>query len=128
MTQTLMFEIDARDAALERVLTNAGDDWKAKAIAIVHTLPAEVTGEDIRLACAAAGVIPHHHNAWGGFISHLVSSGYLVPAGKRVPMRAKGSHARKTDVYRNTPPGSATAVKAGTPSEPGRVAQSAVYT
>jgi hypothetical protein len=107
MTQTLMFpELAARDAALDRVLTNAGEGWKARALAIVRTLPEEVTGEDIRLACQSAGVTPHHHNAWGGFISSLDTHQQLTPLGRRVPMRAKGSHARKTDVYRNCTPGS----------------------
>lgn len=105
MTQLpLNFEQAARDAALSRVLDNAGPNWRDAAHRVLHSLPqSELTGEDLRLACAAAGVIPHHHNAWGGFIASLVKAGYLVPVGKRVAMRAKGSHARKTDVYTKHP-------------------------
>lgn len=94
-------EAIARDEATAQVLENAGEDWRIAAREIVRRMEApEVTGEEIRLACEAAGVRPHHHNAWGGFILMLVRSGQLADTGRRVPMRAPGSHARKTTVYR----------------------------
>lgn len=93
-------EAHARDEALERVLDNAGLSWQDRATAILRSMSAsEVTGEDIRLACMARGVHPHHHNAWGGLISRFVSEGLLVATGRYVAMKAKGSHARKTQVY-----------------------------
>lgn len=104
MTQTLFPIADftgkqLRDEALERVLEHAGDDWREKAIAIVGGMSGEVTGEDIRLACLERDVEPHHSNAWGGFIARLVKDETLTPTGRYVPMKAKGSHARKTQVY-----------------------------
>lgn len=93
-------EAQARDEALERVLDNAGLSWQERATAVLRSMSAsEVTGEDIRLACMARGIQPHHHNAWGGLISRFVSDGLLVATGRYVAMKAKGSHARKTQVY-----------------------------
>ena len=105
MTQTLFPIADftgkqLRDEALERVLEHAGDDWRTQAAAIVETLRGEVTGEDIRLACQEHGIEPHHSNAWGGFVAALVKDKTLIPTGLYVAMKAKGSHARKTQVYR----------------------------
>jgi hypothetical protein len=102
MTQTCIdFERAARDAALDTVLDHAGQDWREQAKAVLHDMDdREVTGEDIRLACEAAGVRPHHHNAWGAFVASLVRDGLLIPTGRYVPMKAKGSHARKTQLYR----------------------------
>lgn len=102
MTQTLLFnECTARDEALVRVSLNAGDDWRDAARAVLDLMPeSEVTGEDVRLACEARGVRPHHHNAWGAVIAGFVRDGLLEPTGRYIPMRAKGSHARKTQVYR----------------------------
>ena len=59
-----------------------------------------VTGEDVRLACEAAGIRPHHHNAWGGLVREAIKQGLLVATGTYRSMKAKGSHARKTQVYR----------------------------
>lgn len=93
-------ECAARDESLERVVANAGDDWRARALDVISRMPnGEVTGEDIRLACLDAGVEPHHHNAWGGVIAGLVRSGQLIDTGRRRAMRASGSHARKTPIY-----------------------------
>jgi hypothetical protein len=92
----------ARDEALARVAENAGEDWRTSALAVLAELPDELTGEDIRLACLAAGVEPHHHNAWGSFICSLVREGVLVATGEYRPMRSPGSHARKTAVYRRS--------------------------
>ena len=93
-------EVRAKDAAIEQVLDNAGLSWQERATAVLRGMTAsEVTGEDVRLACEARGVRPHHHNAWGGLTSRFVSQGLLVPTGRYVAMKAKGSHARKTQVY-----------------------------
>ena len=93
-------ELQAKDEALQTVLVNAGQDWKASAVAVVQSMTqAEVTGEDIRLACEEHNIKPHTPKAWGGFIASLIKSGMLKATGRRAAMRAKGSHARKTDVY-----------------------------
>lgn len=93
MTQMLMFP------EAQQALENAGVGWREQATAVVQDMGGVVTGEDIRLQCEAAGVQPHHHNAWGGFVCALIRDGVLIPTGRYVPMKADGSHARKTQVY-----------------------------
>jgi hypothetical protein len=107
MFQTLMFpEMEARDAAIQQVAEHAGESFADQVRDVVCLLTAEcLTGEDIRQHCESAEVRPHHHNAWGATISGLVREGYLVATGEYRPMRAKGSHARKTPVYRVQRPG-----------------------
>lgn len=111
MTQNLLFdqqaypsEAAARDVALDTVLEHAGDDWRTRAESLLGTLADELTGEDVRLACERAGIRPHHHNAWGAFISALVREEKLTPTGEYRAMKASGSHARKTAVYRRAAP------------------------
>jgi hypothetical protein len=43
---------------------------------------------------------PHHHNAWGALVMHMVRTGRLVATGEYRPMKDVKSHARKTPVYR----------------------------
>jgi hypothetical protein len=102
MTQLLMFpEASARDAAIEQVAANAGETFASKVRDVLFALHgSEVTGEDVRQQCEQQDVRPHHHNAWGAMIAGLVRDGLLVATGEYRPMRAKGSHARKTAVYR----------------------------
>lgn len=92
----------ARDAGIERVLENAGVDWKEAASDYIAGLPHgyRCTGEEIRNACTERGIVPHHPNAWGGLISGAIKSGLLVGTGEYVPMKDKRSHARKTQVLR----------------------------
>lgn len=105
MTQTILFEDLARDVAFSQVLDHAGEDWRVRAAIVVQRMRAcEVTGEDVRISCEAANVKPHHHNAWGAFIAGLVRDGSLIPTGRYVAMKAKGSHARKTQLYRKDSP------------------------
>lgn len=74
--------------------------WLDNAEAVVREMAAtEVTGEDIRLACEAQGVISGKPNAWGGLTIRLVRCGLLVPTGRYVPMKDKSSHGRSTQVY-----------------------------
>lgn len=90
-----------RDAALAEVLENAGPDFGDQVQYIAERERGQlVTGEDIRLYCEAAGVVPHHHNAWGAAIMRLVRRGTLVDTGRTRNMRSKKSHARKTTLYR----------------------------
>lgn len=94
-------ETIARDEALERVLSNAGEEWKeaARAQILNNHYGKSMTGEDMRLACQEVGIVPHHPNAWGGFVQGLIKSKDLRPTMEFRPMRAKGSHARMTRVY-----------------------------
>lgn len=95
--------LELRDESLTRVLDNAGDDWRESVALIVAEMPEhELTGEDIRLECESRGVGPHHNNAWGGIVNHLIRQGVLQPTGRYQAMKAPGSHARKTQVYRKS--------------------------
>lgn len=90
----------ARDEAMEQVLANAGTHWRDRALAALGQWRGErMTGEDIRLRCAEAGIVPHHPNAWGAFIMHAVRVGALRPLQEFRKMRSEKSHARITRVY-----------------------------
>jgi len=101
-----MSEEAARDHALDAVLNNTPVGWKEQVREFVKSLPVmKLRAEEIRLMCIKRGLVPHHHNAWGGMTTSLVKDGYLEP----IPdcyeaMQAKGSHARKTQVYQTKPP------------------------
>lgn len=87
--------------AMEQVVDHAGDDWRVAAENVLRSMMGqEVTGEDIRLKCEAVGVEPHHSNAWGGFVAGMVKQRVLEKTGRYKAMRAPGSHARETKVYR----------------------------
>ena len=89
----------ARDTALDSVI-HANQDWKAKAIEHVKTMTGrEVTGEDIRIDCATAGITPSSPNAWGAIVNLLVRSGVLVKTGRYRQMKDPKSHARETKTY-----------------------------
>ncbi len=94
---------EARDEALTRVSSNAGD-WTTQArVAFLRAFLGgwEGTGEDIRLTLTRLGLTaPHHHNAWGAFVSGLRKSGWIVPTGEWRNMKGEKSHARETKVYR----------------------------
>ena len=66
---TTLFDWQAeRDAALETVERNAGEDFKARAMAFALDWMAGkgiVSGEDITDACKAAGIVPHEDRAFG---------------------------------------------------------------
>lgn len=61
-----------------------------------------VTGEDIRVGCSRLGIVPAHHNAWGGIILSATARGLLSDTGKFVPMGVLSSHKRRTSVLRVT--------------------------
>lgn len=90
----------ARDEALNQVGENAGDFIDA-GIAAIARIPCnqQVTGEDIRRALVAAGIVPHHHNAWGSLIRVAIHRKLLVPTGSYRAMSAVKSHARRTPIY-----------------------------
>ena len=91
----------ARDIGISDVLeTNAA--WRDDAWAGVRRLPLgwTGTGEDIRLLLEAEGIVPDHHNAWGGLINGCVREGMLEWTGALAQMATQRSHARATKVYR----------------------------
>lgn len=101
MSAQMELALERKNVNLGKVLDNAGDKWQVLARLVVRTMDKqEVTGEDIRLKCLGLNILPHHHNAWGAFISLLVNEGRLIHTGKYVPMKADKSNARRTAVYR----------------------------
>lgn len=91
-----------KEEALDTVMANAGEEWRAAALAVALSVMAKqetFTGEDIRLACLDVGAAPHHPNAWGGFIHGLIRQQIVTPTGDWVPMTAPSSHKRYTRVY-----------------------------
>lgn len=90
-----------RDEALERVAENAGEDFMTRALDLIERLPrgTTATGEEIRHRVAAAGIEPHHANAWGALISQAVRLKLMTPTGVWRAMKKPSSHARKTPVY-----------------------------
>jgi hypothetical protein len=91
----------ARDAAIERVLENAGESFSVRVLQIVSQIPLGTlcTGESIRRRCIQQGVLPHHHNAWGGVMAGLSRSPLLEQTGQWVQMQEVRSHARRTPEY-----------------------------
>jgi len=93
---------EERDFNLAKVTTNAGSDFRQKAIACILRVWAgrEATSEDFRLTCEQQGIVPHHHNAWGGLTMGLKKMGALIETGELRAMKSSKSHARRTMVYR----------------------------
>ncbi len=90
-----------RDAALQRVMDNAGRPFKERARdCIAQTWAGKKgTAEDFRITCVANGIKPHHHNAWGGLTMGLIHSGLIKDTGELAQMKARKSHRRKTPIY-----------------------------
>lgn len=90
---------EARDAAMDRVQGNAGQDWNAAALSSIGSVSGLVTGEDIRLHVEAIIGAPHHHNAWGAVIRQAIKGGIISRTNMYRQMKTKKSHARITPVY-----------------------------
>jgi len=105
MEMDLFAAREARDKAVERVETNAGD-WSSQARnAFRRIIPPgwEGTGEDIRFELTKNGVPqPHHHNAWGPFIVGIRKIGWITPTGRYKNMSSNKSHARESKIYRRS--------------------------
>lgn len=90
---------EARDEALALVAGNS-DGFISAGLELISRLPrGDATGEDIRFALEAKGLIPHHHNAWGALTLAAVKRGLLRRTDRFVNMRGPKSHARMTRVY-----------------------------
>lgn len=96
-----LFEARSRRArALRQVVDHAGSDFVEGVRRVVAALePGEYTGEDIRMACGAHGVVAHDPHAWGGVVDGLRKAGLLHATGEWRPMRGPKSNARRTPVY-----------------------------
>jgi len=90
-----------RDEGASKVLDKAGNDWKEGAMRLIRQRfrGCEVTGEDFRFICEAAGLFPHHPNAWGALTLSMKRSGLLRETGQWRSPRDPKSHARPTRVY-----------------------------
>jgi hypothetical protein len=89
----------ARDAGMEAVTQPS---FFANVLALLSTGVLHgrtMTGEELRLFCLRRGVAPHHSNAWGAIVHHLVRKGFLEPTGEYRQMCVETSHARRTRVY-----------------------------
>jgi hypothetical protein len=93
----------ARDKSLTKVKDNSGE-WFTLALAAFNCLHiplnATFTGESIRIWLSLMIPKSHSPNAWGALIGHLLRQGRIKPTGQYTKMTAKGSHARKTALYR----------------------------
>ena len=104
MDQMTFAELE-KQKGMARVWDNAPEDWKVLARRVVRTMRGQkVTGEDIKLRCLALEIAPHHHNAWGSFISRLASgksneAPLLIATKEVVKTKGKKSHARDTRVW-----------------------------
>ncbi len=93
---------EARDAALKRVLDNAGKDWQTAAfqVLLAQRRGSTMTGEEFRLKCLRKDIRPHHHNAWGGLWAGMIKAGLLADTGDEKNMQSPRSHARRTAIYK----------------------------
>jgi hypothetical protein len=92
---------ELRDQGAIKVLDRAGDEWRAGAMRLIRQRfrGCEVTGEDFRLICEAAGLFPHHPNAWGALTLSMKRAGLLKETGQWRNGRDPKSHARAIRVY-----------------------------
>lgn len=100
----LSASLAARDLGMITVEANSGS-WHPAALQVIASLPAGWIGigEDIRAAVVASDVgEPHSRYAWGALINAALRKGLLELTGRRLPMRAVKSHARKSDEYRRS--------------------------
>lgn len=94
-----------KEAAIELVLEH-NEDWAQTAIVFLECWLGgkpdgfRFTAEDFRVAALSAGIVPRHHNAWGGlFAKRIPETGLVLNTGTLANMQAPQSHARKTFIY-----------------------------
>lgn len=94
--------VAARDQGLALVSRNAGPAFMeaAKALIVEQFSGQELLAEELRRACEDAGILPHHHNAWGSLTNHLVRAGILQDTGRIAKSTRLSSHARRNTVWR----------------------------
>lgn len=92
----------ARDQAIATVARHAGTAFmeQAKAVILERLSGTECLAEEMRRVCEDAGVVPHHHNAWGSLTNQLVRAGVLIDTGRLSKSKRISSHARRNTVWR----------------------------
>jgi hypothetical protein len=88
-----------RDEAIERVLTNAHEEWKKRFRSIVKHMAAlrrPFTSAEVmdKLAEYFPHVKTHELRAAGGLMVRLQKEGVIRPTGRYVPSKRKKSHCR----------------------------------
>jgi hypothetical protein len=97
----LLSALKGRDAALDQVAENAGDEFMDGGIEAIAHLPigVEVMGEDMRRSVVQAGYKPHHPNAWGALVNRAIKLGLITPTGRFRAPRSVKSHGCRKAVY-----------------------------
>ena len=92
----------SRDHAIATVGRNAGTEFMeaAKAVILDRLSGTECLAEEMRRVCEEAGVVPHHHNAWGSLTNQLVKVGILIDTGRLGKSTSVRSHARRQPIWR----------------------------
>ena len=92
----------AKDHALAQVSSHAGLEFKeaAQAVILERLSGTECLAEEMRRVCEEAGVVPHHHNAWGGLTNQLVRAGILIDTGRLAKSTCVRSHGRRQPIWR----------------------------
>lgn len=92
----------ARDHGIATVARNAGTAFmeQAKAVILERLSGTECLAEEMRRVCEEAGVMPHHHNAWGSLTNQLVKAGILIDTGRLGKSTSLRSHARRQPIWR----------------------------
>lgn len=92
----------ARDHGIALVGTRAGTAFMeaAKAVILDRLAGQEVLAEEMRRVCEEAGIVPHHHNAWGSLTNQLVRAGILHDTGRIAKSTRITSHARRNTVWK----------------------------
>lgn len=96
---------ELREEGIARVLGNSAP-WPGLAMCafvlwITEKPPGfEFIGEEFRAEALGRGLpSPHHPNAWGGFFSSIVKSGWVRHTGRMKPTASPASHTRRTCIY-----------------------------
>lgn len=86
-----------RDASLNKVEREPFKRLIARFID--QLLPGEYSSETIRNAAQAAGIRPHHFNAWGAAIMAAIKRKTLLPTSDYRASHAPAKHARRIRIY-----------------------------
>ena len=102
MTYGPLFDLSASASEAARVARNAGTAFmeQAKAVILDRLSGTECLAEEMRRVCEEAGVVPHHHNAWGSLTNQLVRAGVLIDTGRLGKSTSLRSHARRQPIWR----------------------------
>jgi hypothetical protein len=99
MTDLTLFDARvARDEAMERVETNAGDEWRTEAWAWLHGY-LETHGELFPDTDLRDGPEPRERRAWGVLVRRALKEGLIVGTGE-FRARTRG-HCTPGPVYRS---------------------------